>query len=29
MPDYVVERVAEALNDEGKAIKGSKILRWG
>ena len=29
MPDYVVERVAEALNDEGKAIKGSKILLLG
>jgi UDP-N-acetyl-D-glucosamine dehydrogenase len=29
MPDYVVNRVAEALNNEGKAIKGSRILILG
>ena len=29
MPDYVVQRVAEALNDKGKAIKGSQILILG
>ena len=29
MPDYVVKRVAEALNDAGKPIKGSKILGVG
>ena len=29
MPDYVVHRVAEALNDKGKAIKGSRILILG
>ncbi|HEY5705646.1 MAG TPA: nucleotide sugar dehydrogenase [Terrimicrobiaceae bacterium] len=29
MPDYVVHRVAEALNERGKAIKGSKILILG
>jgi UDP-N-acetyl-D-glucosamine dehydrogenase len=29
MPDYVVRRVAEALNDSGKAIKGSRILVLG
>lgn len=29
MPDYVVSRVAEALNDDGKAVKGSKILLLG
>ena len=29
MPDYVVLRVAEALNDRGKAIKGSRILVLG
>jgi UDP-N-acetyl-D-glucosamine dehydrogenase len=29
MPDYVVRRVAEALNDKGKAIKGSRILILG
>jgi UDP-N-acetyl-D-glucosamine dehydrogenase len=29
MPDYVVSRVAEALNDEGKAVKGSRILLLG
>jgi UDP-N-acetyl-D-glucosamine dehydrogenase len=29
MPDYVVHRVAEALNDNGKAIKGSRILVLG
>lgn len=29
MPDYVVNRVAEALNDEGKSIKNSRILLLG
>ena len=29
MPDYVVHRVAEALNDSGKAIKRSRILILG
>ncbi|MGZ8614421.1 MAG: nucleotide sugar dehydrogenase [Actinomycetota bacterium] len=29
MPDYVVSRVAEALNDAGKPIKGSKVLGVG
>ena len=29
MPDYVVQRVAEALNDKGKAVKGSRILILG
>jgi len=29
MPDYVVGRVADALNEEGKSIKGSKILLLG
>lgn len=29
MPDYVVARVAEALNDDAKSVKGSKILLLG
>ena len=29
MPDYVISKVADALNDEGKAIRGSKILVLG
>ena len=29
MPDYVVSKVAEALNTEGKSVKGSKILMLG
>jgi UDP-N-acetyl-D-glucosamine dehydrogenase len=29
MPDYVVQKVAEALNSVGKSIKGSKILILG
>ena len=29
MPDWVVDRVAEALNDRAKAVKGSKILILG
>jgi UDP-N-acetyl-D-glucosamine dehydrogenase len=29
MPEYVVSRVADALNDHGKAIKGSRILLVG
>jgi UDP-N-acetyl-D-glucosamine dehydrogenase len=29
MPDYVVTRTAEALNDLGKPIKGSKVLGLG
>jgi UDP-N-acetyl-D-glucosamine dehydrogenase len=29
MPDYVITRVAEALNEDAKSIKGSKILLLG
>jgi len=29
MPEYVVGKTAEALNDEGKALKGSRILILG
>jgi UDP-N-acetyl-D-glucosamine dehydrogenase len=29
MPQYVVERTAEALNDDGKAVKGSRICVLG
>ena len=29
MPDYVISRVAEALNERGKPIKGSKVLVLG
>ena len=29
MPDYVIARVAEALNDDAKSINGSKILLLG
>jgi UDP-N-acetyl-D-glucosamine dehydrogenase len=29
MPEYVVERVAAALNEHSKAVKGSKILVYG
>jgi UDP-N-acetyl-D-glucosamine dehydrogenase len=29
MPDYVVTRVSEALNDHGKAVRGSRILIVG
>ena len=29
MPDYVVQRVADALNDTGLAIRGSKVLAVG
>jgi len=29
MPDYVVSRVAEALNDHGKPVRGSRILILG
>ena len=29
MPDYVVSKVAEALNEAGKPVKGSKILMLG
>jgi UDP-N-acetyl-D-glucosamine dehydrogenase len=29
MPHYVVERVAAALNDEGKALRGSRVLILG
>jgi UDP-N-acetyl-D-glucosamine dehydrogenase len=29
MPDYVVERVTDALNDHKKSVKGSKILIYG
>ena len=29
MPDYVVSKVADALNEEGKSVKGSRILILG
>ena len=29
MPDYVVNRVAEALNEHGKPVKGSRVLILG
>ncbi len=29
MPDYVVQRTVHALNDQGKAIKGSRVLVLG
>ncbi len=29
MPEYVVQRVADALNDDGKSLKGSRILVLG
>ena len=29
MPNYVISKVADALNEEGKAIKGSNILILG
>jgi UDP-N-acetyl-D-glucosamine dehydrogenase len=29
MPDYVISKVADALNDEGKAVKGANILILG
>jgi UDP-N-acetyl-D-glucosamine dehydrogenase len=29
MPEYVVERVADALNDRGKSLRGSRILILG
>ena len=29
MPDYVIQKVSEALNDEGKPLRGSKILILG
>ncbi len=29
MPNYVISKVADALNDEGKATKGSKVLILG
>lgn len=29
MPDYVISKIAEALNEEGKPIKGSRILLLG
>tara|TARA_R100000027_G_scaffold61041_3_gene52144 strand:- start:8074 stop:9369 length:1296 start_codon:yes stop_codon:yes gene_type:complete len=29
MPDYVVARVADALNEDGKAVRGSRILMLG
>ena len=29
MPGYVVDRVGEALNDEGKSLKGSRVLVLG
>ena len=29
MPEYTVERIAELLNDDGKSVRGSKILVIG
>ena len=29
MPEYVVEKLQKALNDQGKAVKGSKVLILG
>ncbi len=29
MPDYVVERVADALNERGKSVRGSRLLVLG
>jgi UDP-N-acetyl-D-glucosamine dehydrogenase len=29
MPGYVVERVAESLNEDSKAVKGAKVLVYG
>ena len=29
MPEYVISKVADALNEEGKSIKGSKVLILG
>jgi len=29
MPHYVVDKISDALNDEGKAVKGSRILLLG
>src|SRR5262249_9757076 len=29
MPHYVVDRLASALNDRGKAVRGSKVLMFG
>ena len=29
MPQYVVDRVAEALNERGKPVKGSKVCMLG
>ncbi|MFN2609565.1 MAG: nucleotide sugar dehydrogenase, partial [Actinomycetota bacterium] len=29
MPEYVVQRITEALNDSGKSLKGSKVLVLG
>ncbi len=29
MPDYVIRRVADALNDRGKPVKGSRVLLLG
>jgi UDP-N-acetyl-D-glucosamine dehydrogenase len=29
MPDYVVEKVGDALNEQGKSLRGSKILALG
>jgi UDP-N-acetyl-D-glucosamine dehydrogenase len=29
MPRYVVERISEALNDQSRAVRGSKILIYG
>ncbi len=29
MPDYVIERVADTLNEVGKAVRGSRVLVYG
>ena len=29
MPDYVVQKVADALNEDGKSVKGSRVLLLG
>ena len=29
MPDYVMSRVIDALNDSGKSVKGSRVLVLG
>ena len=29
MPEYVVQKLADALNAQGKAVKGAKVLLMG